>query len=48
MGSWGFIALAYGVATIALAGYLTLLGRRLREIGEELTALKREGESTRR
>ena len=48
MGSWGFIALAYGVATIALAGYLTLLGRWLREMGEELTALEREGERKRR
>ena len=48
MGSWGFITLAYGVATIALAGYLTLLGRRLREAVEELTALEREGERKRR
>ncbi|MEI8191640.1 MAG: hypothetical protein WCI75_18150 [candidate division NC10 bacterium] len=48
MDSWGFIALAYGVATIALVGYLTLLGRRLREVGEELTALEREGERKKR
>ncbi|HEX7513343.1 MAG TPA: CcmD family protein [Candidatus Methylomirabilis sp.] len=48
MGSWGFVALAYGVAMIALAGYLIFLGRRLREMGEELTALEREGERKRR
>jgi hypothetical protein len=46
--SWGFIALAYGVATSALAGYLILLGRRLRAAGEELTALEREGEKKKR
>jgi len=48
VGSWGFIALAYGVATIALFGYLTFLGRRLREVGEELAAMEREGERKRR
>lgn len=43
MGSWGFIGLAYGVAAVALLGYLLLLRRRLRGARQELTALERDG-----
>ena len=43
MGSWGFIGLAYGVAAVALAGYLLTLRGRLRDAGAALTALEREG-----
>jgi hypothetical protein len=42
VGSWGFIALAYGVGTLALLGYLVSLKGRLRQAGEELAALERE------
>ena len=43
MGSWGFIGLAYGVAAVALLGYLFLLKGRLRGARDDLTALEREG-----
>ncbi len=42
MGSWGFIGLAYGVAAIAILGYLVLLKRRLRGAAEELAFLERD------
>jgi hypothetical protein len=42
VGSWGFIALAYGVAAVALLGYLASLRARGRQAGEELAALERE------
>jgi hypothetical protein len=42
VGSWGFIGLAYGVAAVALVGYLISLRARLREAREELAALERE------
>lgn len=42
MGSWGFIGLAYGLAFVALVGYLIFLKRRLRGAGEELAALEQE------
>jgi len=41
VGSWGFIGLAYGVALVALLGYLLLLKRRLRSAQEEMAALDR-------
>jgi len=44
VGSWGFIGLAYGVAAVALLGYLYLLKGRLRAAREELAALDREGD----
>lgn len=47
MGSWGFIGLAYGVAAVALGGYLITLARRLREAGEELAVLQQEKGRTR-
>lgn len=47
MGSWAFIGLAYGVALVALLGYLLLLKRRLRSTQEELTALDRPVERRR-
>lgn len=40
MGSWGFIGLAYGLAAVALAGYLVSLRARLRRAAEELAALE--------
>ena len=43
MGSWGFIGLAYGVASVALIGYLLFLKGRLRGAREEFAALEREG-----
>jgi len=43
VGSWGFIGLAYGVASAVLVGYLLLLRRRLRDAREELTALEQDG-----
>ena len=43
MGSWGFIGLAYGVAVVALLGYLFLLRGRLRGAREALAALERDG-----
>jgi hypothetical protein len=43
VGSWGFIALAYGVAAVAVLGYLLLLRRRLRDAREELAALEQDG-----
>ena len=42
MGSWGFIGLAYGVASVVLVGYLILLKGRLREAQHELAALERD------
>ncbi len=42
MGSWGFIGLAYGVAAVALVGYLLSLRARLRQAAEELAGLERE------
>ncbi len=42
MGSWGVIGLAYGVATVALVGYLLSLRARLRQATEELVGLERE------
>jgi hypothetical protein len=44
VGSWGFIALAYGIALAALLGYLLALKGRLRGAGEELAALERESD----
>ncbi len=43
MDHWGFVGLAYGVALLALAGYFFHLKGRLREAGDELTALERDG-----
>ena len=43
MGSWGFIGLAYGVAAVALIGYLFSLRGRLRDAGAALTALEGDG-----
>jgi hypothetical protein len=43
VGSWGFIGLAYGVASVALLGYLILLKGRLRGAWDELAGLDREG-----
>jgi len=43
VGSWGFIALAYGVASVALVGYLVLLKGRLRTAQQELAALEKDG-----
>ncbi len=43
VGSWGFIGLAYGVASVALLGYLILLKGRLRGAWDELAALERDG-----
>jgi hypothetical protein len=43
VGSWGFIGLAYGVGLVALLGYFLLLKGRLRDAGEELTGLERDG-----
>jgi hypothetical protein len=40
VGSWGFIGLAYGVAAVALAGYLVSLRGRLRRAAEELAVLE--------
>jgi len=37
----GFIALAYGVAAVALLSYLVGLKSRLRRAGEELSALEK-------
>jgi hypothetical protein len=42
VGSWGFIGLAYGVAAVALLGYLVSLRSRLAQAVGELTALERE------
>jgi hypothetical protein len=42
VGSWGFIGLAYGVASLAWLGYLTLLKGRLRSAQEELAALEQD------
>ena len=43
MGSWGFIGLAYGVAAVALVGYLLSLRGRLRDAGATLSALEGDG-----
>lgn len=43
MGSWGFIGLAYGVAAVALVGYLVSLRARLKDAGAVLTALEGNG-----
>ncbi len=43
MDHWGFVGLAYGVALLALGGYLLFLKTRLREAGDELSALERGG-----
>ena len=43
MGSWGFIFLAYGVALLALFGYLLFLKGRLRGAREELAELEQDG-----
>jgi hypothetical protein len=43
VGSWGFIGLAYGLASVALLGYLWLLKGRLRDARDELSALERDG-----
>lgn len=43
MGSWGFIGLAYGIAAIALTAYIVGLRGRLRDAGQTLTALERDG-----
>ena len=43
MGSWGFIGLAYGVAAVALVGYLVSLRSRLKDAGTILTALEGDG-----
>jgi hypothetical protein len=43
VGSWGFVGLAYGVASVALLGYLILLKGRLRGAWDELAGLDREG-----
>lgn len=42
MASWGFIGLAYGLALVALLGYLIHLKGRLRGAGEALTALQQD------
>ncbi|MBI4734712.1 MAG: hypothetical protein HY766_01415 [candidate division NC10 bacterium] len=42
MGNWGFVGLAYGLALVALVGYLVFLKGRLRGAGEGLAALERE------
>ena len=43
MGNWGFVGLAYGVASVGLIGYLLFLKGRLRGAREECAALEREG-----
>ena len=43
MGSWGFIGLAYGIAAIVLTVYVVGLFGRLRDAGQTLTALERDG-----
>jgi hypothetical protein len=43
VGSWGFIGLAYGLAAVAFGGYLIFLKRRLREAGDEVAVLARDG-----
>jgi hypothetical protein len=43
VGNWGFIGLAYGFAAIALTAYVVGLRGRLREAGQTLTALERDG-----
>ncbi len=43
MANWGFVGLAYGVASVALLGYLMLLKGRLRGAQEELAAIERDG-----
>jgi hypothetical protein len=40
---WGFVGLAYGVALLVFSGYLVFLKGRLREAGDELSALERDG-----
>jgi hypothetical protein len=40
--NWGFIGLAYGLACVALVGYLVLLKGRLRVARDELNALERD------
>ena len=42
MEHWGFVGLAYGVALLALSGYLFFLKSRLREAADELSALERD------
>ncbi len=42
MEHWGFVGLAYGVALLALAGYLFSLKSRLREAAGELSVLERD------
>ena len=39
MGSWEFIALAYGVAAVVLGGYLVGLRSRLKEAQDVFLAL---------
>lgn len=43
MDNWGFIGLAYGLAGVALVGYLVLLKGRLRSARDELSPLERDG-----
>jgi hypothetical protein len=43
VGNWGFIGLAYGLASVALLGYLVFLKSRLRGAREELAALEQDG-----
>jgi hypothetical protein len=42
VGNWGFVGLAYGLASVALFSYLLLLKGRLRGAQEELAALERD------
>lgn len=42
MGHWGYVWLAYGVAAVALCGYLVLLKGRLRDAGTELSVLEQD------
>ncbi len=42
MDHWGFVGLAYGVALLAFSGYLFYLKGRLRDAGDELSALERD------
>jgi len=43
VGSWGFIGLAYGMAAVALVGYLISLRARLKDSGAILIALEGDG-----
>jgi len=42
MGNWGFIGLAYGLATVALLAYFFILKGRLRQAREELASLEKD------